>query len=54
MESLFMDWMHSAIENAPVIAVLTVVAWDMRRHLLACIDHNNALLDQLIRRYLGE
>lgn len=54
MENIFIEWVNGAIERAPELVVLVAVAYDLRKHLLNCIDHNQAVMDDLLRRFLDK
>lgn len=48
LPELVMGWLEGAIENAPVLAVLALVAYDLRKELRACQQRSQALLERLL------
>lgn len=54
MIELLHEWAQGALERAPELVILAVVAWDLRSQLKECIAHNTKMMDELFRRAFGD
>jgi hypothetical protein len=54
MEQLFTMWLQSFVENAPVVVVLGIGAWDLRGNLLQCIQDTRKLNERLLDAVLPD
>jgi len=55
---MFGDYLQEPIigfvQQWPFIAVLSLILWFMRKDLLACIEHNKRIMDELLKFFRGD
>jgi len=53
VESQVLEWLGASLDNAPVIVFLVVVAWDLRKQLLECIQLQETVFLDLVKRTIN-
>jgi len=48
MEQIAIDALSKIAVDSPVLLIVLVAVWDLRKNLLACISHNAELMDRLL------
>lgn len=54
IDQVFVDVLYALLERSPTLAVLGLVAWQLRKDLRDCILHSQEIMDVLLERRLKE
>jgi hypothetical protein len=54
IDTVLVDILYALLERSPTLAVLGVVAWQLRKDLRDCILHSQELLDILFKERLSD
>jgi hypothetical protein len=54
MEQIIVNALQRLATDSPVIVIVAYAAWDLRKNLINCINHNEELMDRLLEIVLKD